>query len=165
MALTCGYGEPAGRVAQFAAVERGPAQLDAVGIVAVLRVCSTLIGESSLSAGVRGLFRDSSGEAARSAQLGSHVRQVHTRARYRPVGYRDHGVHRVPGRSRQDVCDAKAFNSALTSVLIAAWRTFMGSPRSRARQGPGAGRCGAGCVAGEGTDVDQRRGGAAFPQG
>ena len=55
MALTCGYGEPAGRVAQFAAVERGPVQLDAVGIVAVLQVCSTLIGERSSPAGLLAL--------------------------------------------------------------------------------------------------------------
>jgi hypothetical protein len=52
MALTCGYGEPAGRVAQLAAVERGSAQLNAVGPVAVLQICSTLIGERPSPAGL-----------------------------------------------------------------------------------------------------------------
>jgi hypothetical protein len=55
MVLTCGYGEPAGRVAQFAAVEHGPVQLDAVGRAVVLQVCSRLMGERSSPAGLRGL--------------------------------------------------------------------------------------------------------------
>lgn len=41
---------------QLAAVERGPVQLDVVGTVAVLQVCSTSISERSSPAGLRALF-------------------------------------------------------------------------------------------------------------
>ncbi|WP_329051190.1 recombinase family protein [Amycolatopsis sp. NBC_01488] len=63
MALTCGYGEPAGRVAQLAAVECGPVQLNAVGIVAVLQICSTVIGERLSPAGLLRLVAETSSEA------------------------------------------------------------------------------------------------------
>jgi hypothetical protein len=76
MVLTCSYGESAGRVAQLAAIERGPVQLDAVGIVAVLQVCSTLIGERSSTAGLRALVLRlvQGGCAWRSARLCSGAR-------------------------------------------------------------------------------------------
>ena len=56
MALNCGYGETAGCVERLAAVKCNPAQLNAVGSVAVLQICSTLIGERPSSAGLLSLL-------------------------------------------------------------------------------------------------------------
>src|SRR3569833_2735856 len=81
VALTCGYGEPAGCVVQLAAVERGPVQLDAVGIVAVRQVCSRSMGERSSPAGLRGLVLRLIQGGCAWRSVGSHVRQVRARAR------------------------------------------------------------------------------------